>query len=218
MRIERSATSVSWIPSNSLAGLIRLPFAARVMHYDPPPPMELSDLEGMQKRGEFRFANQLSAYIEVEDGKVTGADYSGGLLMGRTPISAGPVRVLLPTKGHREIRSEPSLTESSATFVQTVGGRPLFSLLWLVSRWPFLAPKPFTVWTTLELTINIDGSCTQRVVGSSPFPRHWLYDNNGHLVQKTALTQAKIWASPRLRHTPWGGEDQESVVSARKPP
>jgi hypothetical protein len=66
----------------------------------------------------------------------------------------------------------------------------------------------------LELTINIDGSCTQRVIGSSPFPRHWLYDNEGHLVQKTALTRAQMWAHSAFgRHTPWGGEDQQSVVS-----
>ncbi len=139
--------------------------------------------------------------------------------MGRTPISAGPIRVLLPTKGHREIRSEPRVTETSATFVQTVGGRPLFSLFWVIARWPFLAPKPFTVWTTLELTINIDGSFTQRVIGSSPFPRHWLYDNNAQLVQKTALTRAQMWARRSFgRHTPWGGEDQESVVSGPETP
>ncbi len=64
MRIDRTATSISWIPSNSIPGVMKLPFAARIMHYDPPPPLELTDLEGMRQRGEFRFANQLSAYIE----------------------------------------------------------------------------------------------------------------------------------------------------------
>jgi hypothetical protein len=219
MRIERSATSLSWIPSNSIPGLMKLPFAARIMHYDAPPPLELTDLEAMQQQGRFRFANKLSAYIEVEDGKISSCGYSGGLLMGRTPLSAGPVRVLLPTKGHREMRSEPRVTATGGTFVQTVGGRPLFSLVWPVTRWPFLALKPFTIWTTLELTINVDGSYAQRVVGSSPFPRHWLYDNDGHLVQKTALTRAQMWAHSAFgRHTPWGGEDQRSVVSGPETP
>jgi hypothetical protein len=148
MRIERSATSISWIPSNSIPGLMRLPFAAGIMHYDPPPPLALTDLGAMRQRGQFRFANKLSAYIEVEDGKITSCGYSGGLLMGRTPISAGPVRALLQTKGHPEMRSVPRVTGTSATFVQTVGGGPLFSLIWPVTRWPFLAPKPCTVWTT----------------------------------------------------------------------
>ena len=117
MRIERLTTSISWIPSNSILGVMRLPFAAGIMHYDPPPPLELTELEAMQQWGEIRFANKLSAYIELEDGEITSCGYSGSLLMDRTPISAGPLRVKLPTKGHREIRSVPHVTATGATFV-----------------------------------------------------------------------------------------------------
>ena len=47
------------------------------MHYGPPPPLAITDLEPMRKRGELRFANRLSTWIEVEDGNITGSGYSG---------------------------------------------------------------------------------------------------------------------------------------------
>ena len=81
-------------------------------------------------------------------------------------------------------------------------------------RWPFFVTRPFTIWTTIQLTINADGSCRQRLMGASPFPRHWLYDNGRHLVEKAALTRSKLWLQTVFgSHTPWGGEDQTPVVA-----
>ena len=126
------------------------------MHYDPPPPLTLTDLDGMRRRGEFRFANRLRAYVDVEDGRITGCGYTGDKLMGLTPITAGPLRVMLPTKGNRDIQWQPAVTSNEVTFVQTAGGRPGFSFLKPTWRWPFLVTKPFTIWTTLKLTIDVD--------------------------------------------------------------
>ena len=208
MQIERSATSISWIPSDSITGLLKIPFSEGVMHYDPPPPLIVTDLEGMRRRGEFRFANIMRAWIEVEDGKIRAYGYSGALRMGLTPVTIGSLRLLLPTKPNPEIRHEPVATADAVTFVQTAGGRPGFSFLKPSARWPFLVTRPFTIWTTVELTISADGSYTQRLVGASPFPRHWLYDDAGCLVQKTALTRALLWESTSFgAHTPWGGHD-----------
>jgi Cyclic nucleotide-binding domain len=214
MQIVRSATSISWIPSDSIPGLLRVPFSEGVMHYDPPPPLTITDLEGMRRRGEFRFANILRAWIDVEDGKIRGCGYASGLLMGLTPITVGSLNVLLPTKANPEIRREPEVTADAVRFVQTAGGRPGFSFLKPSARWPFLVTRPFTIWTTIELTVRADGSSTQQLAGASPFPRHWLYDDAGHLVEKAALTRAKLWVSTAFgRHTPWGGEDQVPVVA-----
>jgi len=214
MQIVRSATSLSWIPLDSIPGLLKIPMEKGLMHYDPPPPLTLTDLDGMRRRGEFRFANVLRAWIDVEDGKIRDARHAGRLIMGLTPISVGPMRVLLPTKSNPVIQHSPQITEDAATFVQTAGGRPAFSFLKPSSRWPFLVTRPFTVWTTIELTIRADGSSSQRLVGSSPFPRHWLYDDDGHLVEKAALTRASMWASTVFgTHTPWGGHDQMPVVA-----
>jgi hypothetical protein len=214
MQIARSATSVSWIPSESVQGLPKVPFSGNVMHYDPPPPLTLSDLEGMRRRGEFRFANILRAWIDVEGGTIRGCGYAGGVIMGLTPITVGSLNVLLPTKANPEIRREPVVTKDAVRFVQTAGGRPGFSFLKPSARAPFLVTRPFTIWTTIELTISADGSSTQRLAGASQFPRHWLYDDGGHLVEKAALTQFMQWEKTAVgRHTPWGGEDQDPVVA-----
>jgi hypothetical protein len=214
MRIERSATSLSWIPSDSIPGVLKLPFSRGIMHYDPPPPLTVTDLDGMRRRGEFRFANLLQAYIDVEDGRIVGSGYTGGTQMGLTPITAGPLHILLPTKGNREIQWKPAVTSTGATFVQTAGGRPVFSILKPTWRWPFLVTKPFTIWTTIKLTIGVDGTTKQTLTGASPFPRHWLYDDGDHVVEKSALTRNQVWARTVFgSHTPWGGEDEAPDVA-----
>jgi len=214
MQIARTAISVSWIPSDSIPGLLRLPMEKGLMHYDPPPPLTIADLEPMRRRGEFRFANVLRAWIDVEDGKIRDYRYAGGVMMGLTPFSAGRLRVLLPTKANPVIQHSPQLIGDAVTFVQTAGGRPGFSFLAPASHRPFLVTRPFTIWTTIELTINADGSSRQRLVGASPFPRHWLYDDSGHLVEKAALTRSKLWLNTVFgTHTPWGSQDQVPVVA-----
>ena len=215
MRINRHATSISWIPSDSLPELLRFPFDKGLMHYDPPPPLTLTDVNGMRRRGEFRFMNRVDAWVEVSDGQIQDCGFSGaGLTMGLTPISAGPLRVLLPTKANPVIRHVPQVVGNEAVFVQTAGGRPGFSLLRPTLRWPFLVTRPFTIWTTVELTIAADGSSRQRLVGTSPFPRHWLYDGDDQLAEKAALTRPQIWLRTVFgTHTPWGGEDEVPVVA-----
>jgi hypothetical protein len=214
MHIERSATSISWIPSDSIAGRLKLPMEKGIMHYDPPPPLTVTDLEPMRRRGEFRFANVLRAWIRVEDGKIRDCGYSGGVIMGLTPITAGPLRVMLPTKANPVVRHTPQVVGDAVTFVQTAGGRPGFSFLSVTSRPPFLVTRPFTIWTTIELTISADGGSSQHLAGSSPFPRHWLYGDSGHLVEKVALTQVKLWLTTVFgTHTPGGGQDHVPVVA-----
>jgi hypothetical protein len=51
MQVQRSATSVSWIPSDSIPGLLKLPMEKGLMHYDPPPPLTITDLQAMRGRG-----------------------------------------------------------------------------------------------------------------------------------------------------------------------
>ena len=41
MRIEGSVTAISWIPSEAIEGLPKLPFELGVGHYDEPPPDRL---------------------------------------------------------------------------------------------------------------------------------------------------------------------------------
>ena len=71
MRIEGSVTAISWIPSEAIEGMPKLPFELGVGHYDEPPPDRLSpgDLGRLRDADRFREANELKAWIEVEDGR-----------------------------------------------------------------------------------------------------------------------------------------------------
>jgi CRP-like cAMP-binding protein len=72
-----------------------------------------------------------------------------------------------------------------------------------------------TAWSTLALTIHADGSSQHEVVGASPFPRHWIYDDRGQLVAKTGLVDFNRWRRGAFgRHTPWGDEESPALVTA----
>ena len=67
MRIESSVTSITWIPSEAIKGMPKLPFEWGVAHYDEPPHDRLIDLDAMHENDLFREANELKAWIEVDD-------------------------------------------------------------------------------------------------------------------------------------------------------
>lgn len=59
MRVEASVLSVSWIPSEAVTGMTKLPFEVGMTHYDDPPPERISgpeELEALRAAGRFRFA------------------------------------------------------------------------------------------------------------------------------------------------------------------
>ena len=66
MRVTSSVTCISWIPSEAVAGGTRLPFDVGIAHYDPAPPDRVDDLAALRDADRFRFANRLSAWIEVD--------------------------------------------------------------------------------------------------------------------------------------------------------
>jgi hypothetical protein len=92
MRVEKSVTSVTWIPSEAISGMTKLPFEMGVAHYDDPPPDRLDDLEALGAADAFREANQLRAWVEFEDGKPALYGYSGAGHIGVTPTSASSSR------------------------------------------------------------------------------------------------------------------------------
>ena len=47
MRVESAVTSVSWIPSEAVAGLAKMGFAAGAVRYDAPPPDRITDLAAL---------------------------------------------------------------------------------------------------------------------------------------------------------------------------
>ena len=64
-------------------------------------------------------------------------------------------------------------------------------------------------------TINADGTAERELVGASPFPRHWIYDDSGQLVQKAGTVDFANWyRESHGDNTPWGNEDSPAVVTA----
>jgi hypothetical protein len=79
---------------------------------------------------------------------------------------------------------------------------------------PFVQFWPSIAWTTLALTINADGSSSHELVGASPFPRHWIYDDDGKLVQKSGVIDFNKWFNNAFGdRTPWGEVDSPAVVA-----
>jgi hypothetical protein len=216
MRIQSSVTAISWIPSEAIEGLPKIPFDLGVGHYDEPPPdhLEEGDLERLRDADRFREANRLEAWIEVEDGKVVDAGHEGGGLVGSTTFRMGPKDVVIAGVPFETLQAEPEVFDDRVRFVQTVGGRAGFPAPRVVKGKPFFRIHSATAWTTLGLTIRADGSSDHELVGASSFPRHWIYDRDGNLAHKAGTIDFKKWyREAHGEHTPWGAEDSDAFVT-----
>ena len=218
MRIESSVTAISWIPSDAIEGMPRLPFELGVARYDQPPPEQLEpgDVERLRSEDRFREANLLSAWIEVEDGRIAGHGYLGSGLARPAPLSFGAGEITIPGVLFEVLREEPEVQEDAVRFVQTVGGRAGFPAPRRVTGSPLVRIESPNAWTTLALTIRADGSSEHELLGASTFPRHWIYDSDGKLAAKTGTIDFQAWyqGTAAAERTPWGEEGSDSFVTA----
>ena len=216
MRIESSVTSVTWIPSEAISGMPKLPFEWGVAHYDEPPHDRLLDLDAMQENDLFREANELAAWIEVDDdGSISDCGYSGRGRIGVTRLKLGRRQVAFPAVQYPLIQAEPEAGDGRVRFVQSAGGHMGLPAPRRVSGKPFFRVRSASAWTTLELTIHADGRSEHRLVGASPFPRHWIYDADGVLVQKSGTIDFERWyREAHGPNTPWGEEDSPALATA----
>lgn len=228
MLITSSVTSISWIPSEAITGMTKVPFATGIAHYDETPPDAIDDLEALRAADRFRFANDLRAWIEVSDDattwggrtlssggrpRITAYGIAGDGLIGSTTLRLGRkgmtfAAVALPTRTSFDVH------ETSVTFTQTSGGRTGVPAPRPVKHPPFFQLAAPIAWTSLSLTIHADGRSEFDVIGASPFPRHWIYDDGGKLARKTGLIDFKDWAGNAFgARTPWGDEDSSALVT-----
>ena len=128
-------------------------------------------------------------------------------MMGSTTVRLG-LPVTFAAIGLPDLQPEPVVEGDRVRFTQTTGGRPAIPAPRHVNHPPFIQVKGPTVWTTLELVLGADGSSSRsKLVGASPFPRHWIYDTDGNLAAKAGLADFKEWYRHTFgMHTPWGGE------------
>lgn len=215
MRIESSVTTLSWIPSEAVPGLTRLPFELGVLHYDPPPPAVIDDLDALRRADRFRFANELRGWIDVDvEGRIVGWGHAGRGHIGSTTLRLGPAAVAFPAVSYPDQQPEPEVGEESVRFVQTSGGRTGAPAPRRVRQSPFVQLVAPLAWSTLALTVRADGTSDWELLGASPFPRHWIYDHTGALVAKTGMIDFDQWYRTAFgKHTPWGEEDSPVLVT-----
>ncbi|MCA1830335.1 MAG: cyclic nucleotide-binding domain-containing protein [Actinomycetota bacterium] len=227
MRIESSVTSLSWIPTEAISGMTKVPFATGMAHWDEVPPDQLDDLEVLRKEDRFRFANNLRAWVEIDDapetwqgrtlsrgtGRITASGFSGAGLIGSTTLKLGKKAMTfaaVPLETQQQIEKGDGFVR----FTQTAGGRTGVPAPRPVPHPPFFQFHAPIAWTTLQLTIYADGRSEFELKGASPFPRHWVYDHAGTLVSKSGLIDYKDWAKHAFgARTPWGDEDSPAVVA-----
>jgi len=216
IRVEGSVTSLSWLPREAIEGMTKIPFEVSVTHYDQPPPDRLTegDLETLQGSGRFRFVNRLRAWAEIEDGKIVRYGHEGQGLIGKTRVKLGRFLVAVPPVPFPTLRAEPVATETEVRFVQTAGGRTGLPAPRTVKHPPFAQWVAPLAWTTISLTLRAEGGSTGELVGASPFPRHWVYDGDGNLAQKSGLIDFREWYHKAFgAHSPWGDEDSPALVT-----
>jgi hypothetical protein len=215
MRIESTATSLSWIPSEAVTGPMRATFVTGLSHYDAPPSGTLDNLDDLRDQDAFRFANRLHAWVDFDGDRTVAYGQDGGLVMGATTVRVGRLDATFAGVAMPDLRGAPEIGDGWVRFVQTCGGRTALPLPRTISRPPFVRLQPPLVWTTLTLTVHADGYSEVSLAGASPFPRHWVYGADGELVLKAGVADWSAWlGQPSRRRTPWGNEDSAVVVAA----
>jgi hypothetical protein len=213
-RFESAVTSLSWIPADVMKELASLPFDVGLSHFDLTPPQEIDDFATVGEDHPYRFANQLRAWIEVnEEGDVEEAGYCGGGELFDECTSTDGRRHVFHAAALPIIQPPPEFGDGVVRFVQSYGGLGSTPVPRTLRRAPFVQWRVPLSWTTLALTMHVDGSATHQLVGASQFPRHWVYNAEGKLVSRTGLVDADGW----YRHcfdasTPWGERDSKSLA------
>jgi hypothetical protein len=203
VRIESRVFSVSWIPSDVVAGASRFLLALARLDADEPPPDEVQDPAPLLAAGRIRQANELRAWVEFDD---SGRPNAWGYDDARAVDD--------PADGFPVLRSEPDVGDDAVRFVQTMGGRLGNAVPRRVFGKPLLRLEAPVAWTTLALTIESGDAAHGEMVGASPFPRHWLYDEMGRLRAKSAEIDFRRWLEGAdTGETPWGGEKTREFVA-----
>jgi Cyclic nucleotide-binding domain len=209
-----SATVISWIPSEAIRGLPSLPFQMGITHIDEPPPAHIDDVEDLVASQKLRFANRLEAWIEVDESGIVGYGSEGGSFMGSSAVGVGGRTISLPGLSLPDLQPDPVVTPESITWRQTAGGRTPLPAPRRIKHKPFVQLRSPIVWTTLELELFADGTSEGRLVGSSPFPRHWVYNESNDLVAKSGLIDFDQWYHHAFGGvTPWEAVDLEALTT-----
>jgi len=207
MRIDASATAITWLPFDALDRIRVIPIELALAHYDEPPPEVILDLDELRRRDAFREGNELRAWIEIDGGEIVDYGQAGRSLIGDGP-EIGAQQVSFAAVEFPVIQPEPEVGDGWIRFTQTVGGRIGLPAPRPVVGRPYFHVGAVSSWTTLELLMREDGASETRLVAASPFPRHSLYAGR-QLVEVFGASEFELGDG-----TPWGDEATPAFAAA----
>ena len=207
-RIESSATAVTWLPFEALDRLPAVPLELAVAHYDEPPPQILPSLDALRAEDAFREANELRAWIEVEDGRIVDHGQAGDGFVGPT-LELADRQVSFAAVELPVIQPDPIVTDAWARFTQTVGGRIGLPAPRPLAGKPYFHVGAITAWTTVELVLRADGTSEARLSAASPFPRHALYGADRRHAGEAGSVELSFGEL-----SPWGDERAPAFADA----
>ena len=218
MRIESSVTAISWIPSDAIEGMPKLPFELGVARYDAPPPdhLEEGDLERLRAEDRFREANRLAALIEVEDGKIVGHGYEGTGLVGSTTFSLGITDITIPgrrLRGSAARAGGAGRTASASCRRSAAGPGSRLRAGWSGGRSSGSSRRPpgRRSRSRSEPTAPRSTSSSERARS----PGTGSTTANGDLAAKSGTIDFKAWyREAHGERTPWGDEESDAFVTA----
>jgi hypothetical protein len=208
MRIDASATAITWLPFEALERVHAVPLELAVAHYDEPPPEVVPNLDELRGRDAFREANELRAWVEVDGDEIVDYGQTGRSLLGDGPELEAQ-QVSFAAVEFPVIQPEPELGDGWVRFTQTVGGRIGLPAPRRVVGRPYFHVGAVSAWTTLELLIRADGKSGTRLSAASPFPRHSLYGADRRLVEVFGAIEFELGDG-----TPWGDEGTPAFAAA----
>lgn len=208
MRIDASATAITWLPFEALDRMRKVPLELAVAHYDEPPPELVPDLDQLRRQDAFREANELRAWIEADDGEIVDYGQTGRGLSGEGP-ELEEQQVWVAAVEFPVIQPEPEVGDGWVRFTQTVGGRIGLPAPRPVVGRPYFHVGAVSAWTTVELVIRADGTSETSLVAASPFPRHSLYAADRRLLDIVGSVDFELGDG-----TPWGDEETPAFAAA----
>jgi hypothetical protein len=170
MRYTATATCLSWIPPTAVEGMLSLPFGLGVAHYDRPPPGERPDIEALLAADAIRLANQLRAWIEIEDGQIVSHGMSGGGRLGSTTVRLRSRKLTFAGVALPDLAPPPEVRRGRVVFTQTAGGHTGAPAPRPVPHPPYWRLTAPVAWSTIALILGSDGSADAQIVAASPFP------------------------------------------------
>ncbi|HEV2711617.1 MAG TPA: cyclic nucleotide-binding domain-containing protein [Gaiellaceae bacterium] len=209
MRIDASATAITWLPFEALDRIPSVPLELAVAHYDDPPPEIAPDLDELRLRDAFREANQLQAWIDVDDGEIVDCGRTGRSVLPDLRLELEDRQISFAAVEFPVIQPEPEVGDGWVRFTQTVGGRIGLPAPRPVVGRPYFHVGAVSAWTTLELLLRADGSSEARLVATSPFPRHSLYGADRRLLEVVGDVEFELGDG-----TPWGDERTPAFAAA----